>query len=400
MKSMKWVRKRHQVVMSILRIVMWFICKIQYKFKYKRLDQKVPHLILYNHQTVWDQFFVGLICNNKTYYVISDDMYSVKFVSPLLKWLLHPIPYKKASTDFTILKNCRKVISEGGSICISPEGNRTYSGKTEYINPTIVKMIKFLKVPVAVVNILGGYGAFPRWANKSRRGPVSGSVIKVYQYDDYKDLSDDELFSLIKQDLYVDETKIYGVYKSRHNAEYLERVIYNCPNCGFTNFYSKKDLFSCTTCNLKLKYTNIKTFVGVNCAAPFDNVKDWYLYQQDYLMKLNLLSMEEDKIIFSDVVKYSQVILRKKKNVISKEAKLKMYFNRIEVEYLDHLDVFLFDDIGSSGVFGKNKLNIFVDEGIYQFKGDKRFNAMKYVNLYYKYRIEKGTNKDDLFLGL
>ena len=67
-----------------------------------------------------------------------------RFVGKLLKFLLNPIPFKKASTDFTILRTCRQVASEGGSIAIFPEGNRTYSGKTEYIKPSTIKMMKFL----------------------------------------------------------------------------------------------------------------------------------------------------------------------------------------------------------------------------------------------------------------
>ena len=69
------------------------------------------------------------------------------------------------------------------------------------------------------------------------------------------------------------------------------------------------------------------------------------------------------------------------------------------VIYKDKLDVYYFDNISSAGVFGKNKFNIYVDKQIFQFKGDVSFNALKYVNLFYKYKIEKGDEKNG-FLGL
>ena len=75
---------------------------------------------------------------NGGYFVMTDDVFSVKYVGKLLQFLLNPIPFKKASTDFTILRTCRQVVSEGGSIAIFPEGNRTYSGKTEYIKPSLM----------------------------------------------------------------------------------------------------------------------------------------------------------------------------------------------------------------------------------------------------------------------
>lgn len=401
MKKKKWIKFRHKIVYFLLRLIMKPISYLFFGFRYKKFkEQKEPYLIFYNHQTVWDQFFVGLICNNKTYFVMSDDLSSIRFVSPLINFLVHPIPYKKSSTDFTILRNCRQVVSEGGSIAISPEGNRTYSGKTEYIKESTVKMIQFLKIPVAIIHIKGGYGVFPRWADKKRRGRVTGSVAKVYKYEDYKDKSVKELYELLNKDLYINESGISGPYKSSTKAEYIERVIYNCPKCGFTKFISKGNEFKCTICNMKLRYNSYKQFEGLNMNPPFMNINDWYDYQQEYLMKMNLLQEDPNKVLFEDTAKFSSVIPRKQKEVIDNEAKLIMYCNRIEVICKDFTRVYFFDEISSSGVFGKNKLNFYIKNDIYQFKGDVHFNAMKYVNVFYKYRIEKGVEADGKFLGL
>ena len=45
-------------------------------------------------------------------------------------------------------------------------------------------------------------------------------------------------------------------------------------------------------------------------------------------------------------------------------------------------------------------LNIYFGETLYQFKGSKRFNALKYVNLFYRYKNIKEGNADGKFLGL
>lgn len=331
---------------------------------------------------------------------MSDDLTTIKFLSPIMKFLVNPIPYKKASTDFTILRTCKQVVQEGGSIVIAAEGNRTYSGKTEYINPTIVKMIKFLKIPIATIRIEGGYGIFPRWANKKRKGRFYGSVYKTYSYEDYKDMSDKKLYDILCEDLYVDESTEEGPYKSSHSAEYLERVIYNCPKCGFTTFQSHKQILHCTTCNMMLRYNEYKQFEGINIDAPFKNVNEWYEYQKIKLFDMKLMSYDTNYLFFEDKVKFIEVLFRKSKKIIDKNAIIKMYSNRIEVIYQEKKSQFLFDKISSSGVFGKNKLNFYVDKYILQFKGNHSFNAMKYVNLFYKYKIEKGDVKNDKFLGL
>lgn len=399
MKS-KWIKKRHQITMGIIRLIIRPIAYFKFGFRYQKLPDKKQYLILSNHQTVWDQFLVGLMCSNKTYFVMSDDLTTIKFFSKLLKFLLHPIPYKKSSTDFTILRSCRQVVSEKGSVMIFPEGNRTYSGKTEYINPTIIKMMKFLKLPVAIIHLEGGYGKFPRWANKSRKGHFVGNVYKIYQYEEYKDLDDKKLYEQICNDLFVDDIKFHGIFDSKRSAEYLERVLYNCPYCGFTHFRTSKDLITCCSCNMTLQYCSNLKFIGINTKAPFDNVRDWYIYQQQELYKLKLSDLPSDKVIFEEKVKIYQIINRDKKCLISKFATLKMYNNRIVIEYFNQCEIYMFDDISSAGVFGKNKMNFFIKDRTYQFLYDEHFNAMKFVNLYYKYRIEKGDNKDDYFLGL
>ena len=66
-----------------------------------------------------------------------------------------PIPIKKQTTDIGAVKNCYKVAKEGGTIAIAPEGNRTYSGKTLYMSPTIASLSKKIKLPIATMLIEG-----------------------------------------------------------------------------------------------------------------------------------------------------------------------------------------------------------------------------------------------------
>ena len=58
------------------------------------------------------------------------------------------------------------------------------------------------------------------------------------------------------------------------------------------------------------------------------------------------------------------------------------------------------EEITAATVLGRNKLNLYLGETVYQVKGDPRFNALKYVNFYYRYRIQTGDSKDGEFLGL
>ena len=60
-----------------------------------------------------------------------------------------------------------------------------------------------------------------------------------------------------------------------------------------------------------------------------------------------------------------------------------------------------FDEVGTVTVLGKNKINVYIGDKVYQIKSDERFNALKYVNFFYHYKsIVKGENNGTQFLGL
>lgn len=397
-KEKKWCHFRHLVIVAIMRVVMWPILHFKYGFRYKKFQHdKRNYLILYNHQTIEDQFFVGYLFKNKTYYVTSDDFTTIPFVSKVLKYLVHIIPYKKASTDFGILRNCRQVASENGNIAIAPEGNRCYSGKTGYINPTISKMIKFLKLPVAFAIIKDGFGVIPRFSKKPRHGKCSCEVTRVWEYDEYKDLSNDEIFDTVKSELWRDESKPDGKFTSKRKAEFLERVIYYCPNCGVVHFVSHGDILECPICHSSVRYTEYKQFEPVNGNITLKNVSEWYDYQRKVLLETSLLELDLNKPIFGDDVKLYEIIPRKFKQKISLKAHIDLFPDRVEIKYDDKNLILSFDSVNSSGVFGPNKVNFFTDNHVYQIKWDDRFNGLKYVQYFYKYKMEKGENDDEFF---
>ena len=137
-----------------------------------------------------------------------------------------------------------------------------------------------LKVTLIIFNITGGYGVHPRWANKSRKGKTFGEVVKILTYDEYKDLSNEELYDIIKTNLYVDDTTTKNTYKSKKSAEYCERFLYVCPNCGITKIYSKGEYIYCPECELKVKYNENLEFEVVEGKFNFLNMKEWYHYQK------------------------------------------------------------------------------------------------------------------------
>lgn len=400
-KKKRWIRYRHKLVRNIASLILHPYMKIKYGIRVEKFNNKGrQYLILMNHQTPFDQFFVSAAFSGAVYYVATEDIFSNGFVSSLIRYLVAPIPIKKNTADPKAIMNCIKVCREGGTIAIAPEGNRTYSGRTGYMAPSIAPLARKLGMPIALFRIEGGYGVEPRWSEKRRNGKMRAYVSEVIEPEEYSGLTDAELFERIKSGLYVDEANPGGEFTSPRLAEYIERALYVCPDCGLSTFYSEGDIFFCKRCGKKLRYTRDKRIVepdGKEYRFPY--FADLYDYQESFI---NSLSLDElpDEPLYTERITLREVIPYKNKKTLAKNTEIALYPTRVTLNGGGVELNMPFSDIFTVACCGKNKLNIYFDGKIYQVKGDKRFCALKYMNLYYRYKnIQKGDSNGK-FLGL
>ena len=401
-KNSKWIKPRHTLVRNLLGLPFLLYSKWKYGITVEKFKEQNgrQYLVLFNHQTAFDQFFVSLSFKGHVYYLASEDLFSKGWVSSLIKFLVAPIPIKKQTTDIVAIKNCIRVAQEGGTIALAPEGNRTYSGKTEYMNPSIVYLARKLKLPIALYRIEGGYGVHPRWSDVVRKGKMRSYVSRVIEPEEYEDLTNEALFDLIKNGLYVNEATADNVFEHKKRAEYLERAIYVCPYCGLSSFTSHDHIIECEKCKRKISYEPTTELKGIGFDFPFRFVEGWYEYQKDFINSLDLNTYTKVPL-YRDKVQLSEVIVYKNKRLLRKEAEMALFGDRIVIdEGKEDMLIFPFSEASAVTVLGRNKLNIYYDKKIYQIKSDKRFNALKYVNFYNRFiNIRKG-DLDVKFLGL
>ena len=397
MAKKKWMKFRHKVVRNLAFLIIYPYSRIKYGINVEKFKEqgKRPYLILFNHQTAFDQFFVGMSFRGPVYYVASEDLFSKGWISRIIKYVVAPIPIKKQTTDASAVMNCIRLAREGGTIALAPEGNRTYDGKPVYINPAIAPLAKKLKLPIALYRIEGGYGVHPRWSDVVRRGKMRSYVYKVIEPEEYKDMSNEELYSVIKEGLAVNEAKVDGEYYHKKSAEFLERVVYVCPYCDLSTFASNGKVIKCKKCGREIEHLDNKKLDGVGFKFPFKFVGEWYDYQCDFINRLDI-SQFNDSPAYTDEISFAKVNIYKNKEILNEKIKLSLFGNRITVG--DR--VFNFEDVNAITILGKNKLNIYTDEALYQIKGDKRFNGLKYMNFYYRYKNLNSEDENGEFLGL
>ncbi len=262
----------------------------------------------------------------------------------------------------------------------------------------IAPLARKLGMPIALLRIEGGYGVQPRWSDVTRKGKMRAYVSRVIMPEEYAEMTNDELFEIIRDGLYVNEACVSGEFVHKKAAEYIERTIYTCPDCGLSHIESHGEIIECKKCGKKIKYLPTKELVGLDCNFPHRFVLDWYNAQSDYINSLDL-SAYYDTPMYTDKTKISEVIPNEKKILIDENAEITLYGNRVEIHGKENI-VASFDEASTITVLGKNKLNIYHGGKIYQLKGDKRFCALKYVHIFNRYLNLKKGDENDKFLGL
>jgi len=213
-------------------------------------------------------------------------------------------------------------------------------------------------------------------------------------------MTDDELYDRICRELYVDEYRIEEHYFHKKSAEYLERAMYVCPDCGLSEFESEGDLITCKKCSKQIRYRSDKKLEGVGFEFPFSTVTEWYRYQNDYVNGLDY-TQKTDVLLYEDRVELSEVILYHGKKLLRKDASWCLYGDRFVVDEGGEDELVLpFSELGVVTVLGKNKLNVYHGEKVYQIKGSERLNALKYMNFYYRFKNLTEEVENGQFLGL
>lgn len=246
------VRRRLTVVFTLLRPVFQAYLRLWYGYRAERFrgeDRKHPCLILSNHDGPLDPFMLAVSFRRPIYFVASDHIFRLGFVSRLIRWLVAPIPIVKSIVDTRTIRDILTTVREGGTVGLFPSGNRSFAGREAPIPAATAKLVRHLRIPVVFYRFDRGYLATPRWARHARRGRVTGRVVRVLRPEEAVALSTEELHRLMVETLHDDPYAGHEPlirFRGRRLAEHLERVLFVCPSCfGFATLRSRGDRVDC-----------------------------------------------------------------------------------------------------------------------------------------------------------
>ena len=264
---------------------------LRLKFRLKKTDlPALPEsfILISNHVTNFDFLTLTCLTKRQMFFVATEHIFSLGWLSRLLENFFAPIPRPKGGQAAGAVMDILRRVKDGGSVGLFAEGNCSWDGCTASFAPATGKMVRASGVSLVTCRIHGGYFAAPRWAYTSRKGPVSLEITNVVPPEELKKMKPAEINELIADGIREDAYETIRVQKDRYPgkrlAEGLENVLLSCPRChGFDTIKSKGSGFACA-CGLKGCYDEqgLLTAEGTDLTT----IREWNAWQQAYLNEL------------------------------------------------------------------------------------------------------------------
>ena len=381
----------------VRRFFFWFIrvfiapfLKRSYRYRCEcRHLSKGPHLILSNHVTNLDPVWVGCGFDNSLYYVASEHLSRLGFLSKIIDFFFAPILRNKAATELKTAKEILRVLGAGENVCMFAEGSSTWNGETGEIVPSTPKLVKRSGVPLITFRLQGGYLTDPRWGHGVRRGRMTGAVVHEYSAQELAAMSVEQIDAAIRRDIYENAFETNAdrqiTYRCKAPAENLETALFICPRCGrLATLLGHDDIFECG-CGYQVTLNQQGRFEPRENADPFfPTVLDWDRWQRAELHRRaeTLRALPRDQVIVSDEGQTLSSYTYGKKTTPIGTGRLRLFCDRLEFTASDGSDKTIpIAEINDMALIKQGMLLIADRDQYYQVKTDHPRSSLKYLLL-------------------
>ena len=374
--------QRHRLTFKLLTPVIELFVKLKFNYEYDDLREvEGPYLLLVNHNLELDPALVGVAAGKQLYFVASEHILRKGLGTWFLMTFFKPIIHMKGRQGMQTVRQMLKTLKDGHSVCLFPEGNRSFNGLTGEILPSIGKVALSSGAKLVTYRIEGGYLTQPRWSLTLRKGKLKGRLIHVYSHEDLKKMTGAQISEAICQDLHEDayetQKKERIAFKGKNLALGLESTIFMCPDCGkIGTLHSKGDHFYCD-CGFDAVY-------DVYGELSDKQGKHYTVTELDRMQQKKLQELVEttngiEEPLFTDKVFLYEI--DEEHNFIDKrEGLITAYGDRL----ICCEETFTYEEIQGMAIYSRNAMILHVNghKGHYEIKSDESFCALKYLYLY------------------
>ena len=263
-----------------------------------------PYLLLVTHSSMVD-FNIMLVATepNMVNNVMTLEGFK-DYTEPLMRHL-GVLGTRKFVQDFHLVKNIKYCIEElGTTFALYPEARYSLDGCTSYLPDSLGKMIKILKVPVAVLQIHGNFVTCPQWNKMNKKTYVEAELKKILSINAVKEMSYQEINEIVRDNFQYDDFKwqYEKQIKIDHplRANGLHSLLYKCASCKEEGqMYSEGTRLWCEACKKAWEMDEYGRLKAVEGETEFPHIPDWSNWERECVRK----EIQEGTYYFEDTVR-------------------------------------------------------------------------------------------------
>jgi 1-acyl-sn-glycerol-3-phosphate acyltransferase len=358
----------------IYRSTWWFIWIINlfiFRTKYtglKDLPKDKPYLLLPNHSSMLDPFWVAHPMYRPSRFMGSVQLLQIPFLGKYLR-ILGTFPKKKFTKDKESMQNLQEFYDQGYVITLFPEGNRCWDGRTGEILPGIGRLIKRMDANVVYARMTSAHFFHPRWAKYPRWVPIEIEYDGPYTYPEH--FSAEEVTAEVNQYLKVKASfpknkKTFGL----RMAIGLEQYLWACPACMKAETLkvpsSNQNSIDCASCNANWSINTRNQLIGTTNTTVNEASEKIEAYYGEPPI-LDQERFEKEDIAFGPIPIILWFYPRKKKREKRAQGHLLIRHHRLIITK-DNEEIFshLLEEIRAISVEVGNKLFFRFEGRLYQ----------------------------------
>lgn len=392
---------RHKRIWSFSRRVIGPFVLNKYACKCtvsKKLPE--PFLLLANHSTDLDPGLIGMCSKQQMYFVASEHLYRLGFLSKILYWAFQPIAKIKGSSDaLTVMKTIR-YLRNGKNVSLFPDGNRSFNGRGSEMTDAIGKLVKTSGANLVTFKITGGFFTNPRWGYGLRKGKMTAGVVNVYTKEQLKEMSISQIREIIEKDTYESAYERQALenirFKGKNKAVGMECALCVCPKCKtIDSIYTEGDSVFCKNCG---KLTDYSDYGYFDDSFQFKTIEQWDDWQEnfykDYIQNIKDGKLEEglgtEKPIFTNSNVHLNTVTSDHQETDLGIGTIAIYLDKFTFSSEDKNIEIPISQLPDISVYAKTGL-VFSDAAgtHYEVKTDQLINVRKYISVWNNIRVQK-----------
>ena len=280
--------------------LMPLIWAVSYVMKWLRLARlhrigvkglKPPYVLVCNHNAFFDFFIMqAAVRSRKAIIPVAVDGFIGR------ERLLRNgggVPKRKYTADINLVRQCRKILADGGIYVIYAEARYSLCGLTgELVPDSVGQLAKRAGVPLVTLKCCGHHILDPYWGDHRAR-PIKrmeAFMTQLYTAQELEAATPEEINGKLREHLSNDDFRWQSANRVRNKypkrAEGLHKPLYQCPCCmAEYRMNSQGARLFCEACGKSWtlgEYGELKADSG---ETEFAFPTDWYAWEREQVIK-------------------------------------------------------------------------------------------------------------------